>query len=133
MIVSKGRFNSKELTEYLRKLAATPHDWSEDGVVSKGEALAQLLFKKALGYTEKKIDDEGVESVILHKPEAWAMQVIYDRLEGKTPQAIAEDEGRLKAADRVRDLAKQRLNALAGVTSPPPGPPKFTPKKKTDE
>jgi len=118
-------YNSRQLTKHLRELAAEAHDWSEeDGVITKGEALAKLLWKKALGYKEKTVDDEGNEKEVYHPPASWAIQLVYDRMEGKTPQAITEDDTRISAADRVRDLAKARLNSLASkaATVPPPPP-----------
>ena len=109
------RYNSRQLTEHLRQLAAEAHDWSmEDGMITKGEALARLLWRKALGYTEKTKDDEGNEVEEWHKPEAWAIQLVYERMEGKTPQAIGEDESRKrKVKDEVQDLARARLNDIA--------------------
>lgn len=111
--MDKKAYKSRELTKHLRELAADIHDMTAEGdVLTKGQALARLLFQKALGYTEKKIDDEGKESLVVHKPEAWAIQLIYDRIEGKIPQAVVEDETRVKAAERVRELATQRINAV---------------------
>lgn len=73
-----------------------------------------MLWKKALGYTDKTTDDEGNEKEVYHKPEAWAIQLVYERMEGRTPQAIQDDEGnKRKAKDQVRDLAKSRLNDMA--------------------
>jgi hypothetical protein len=132
------RYNTKDLTNHLRQLAAEAHDWSEDdGVITRGEALARLLWRKALGYTETKINDEGAEVEVVHEPAAWAMQMVYERMEGKTPQAITEDEARITAAERVRELAASRLNSLAKkatAENPVPlkakGPPR---RKKADD
>mgnify|MGYP006272615441 CR=1 FL=1 len=132
------KYNSRQLTENLRQLAAEAHDWSmEDGAITKGEALAKLLWKKALGYTEETTDDEGNTKQVYHKPEAWAIQLVYERMEGKTPQAIQDDEGnKRKAKDEVRDLAKARLNDLAKTAKgsesdlKAKGPPK---RKKKDD
>jgi hypothetical protein len=134
------RYSSKELTNHLREMAAEAHDMMDDGsVLTRGEALALLLWRKALGYTEKRVDDEGTETEVYHEPASWAIQLVYERMEGRTPQAITEDEQRIKAADRVRDLAKSRLNSLAqkatavapdDSTKKPPKPPKH--KKKPD-
>lgn len=127
-------YNSKDLTNHLRRLLGEAHDWTEaDGAITKGEALARLLIKKALGYTEEKVDEEGKLTKVEHRPEAWAIQMIYNRVEGKEPQALSQDdEGRrVKAADQVRDLAKSRLNELAAATAgvqTAKGPPKWSPK-----
>lgn len=134
------KYTSRELTNHVRQLAAEAHDWSmEDGAITKGEALARLLWKKALGYTEDIVTDEGEQQTVHHKPEVWAIQLLYDRLEGKTPQAVPEDDHRVKAADRVRELAANRINHLAEVAVgenvadlKQTGPPKRTRKDTTD-
>lgn len=128
----KATFNNRQLTQLLRETAAEIHDFDQEhGALSRGEALVRLLWKKALGWTEIKIDDDGNEKKIVHQPESWALQVIYDRMEGKTPQALIEDTGHIKAKDKVSELTKNRLNDLtATVGKGPGGPPKI--KKKSD-
>jgi len=109
------RYSTRQLTDNLRQLAAEVHDWDpEEGAKSKGQALAELLWKKALGYTEKTTDEEGNVKETYHKPEAWAIQLVYERMEGKTPQAAQDDEQqKRRIKDQVRDLAKARVNDLA--------------------
>lgn len=135
------KYNSRQLTENVRQLAAEVHDWDpEDGAVTKGEQLARLIWKKALGYTETTVDEEGNEKKVWHKPESWAIQFLYERMEGKTPQAMSdEDDRKIKAKDSVRELAQSRLNSLAqkaktaaggGDDLKSKGPPK---RKKKDE
>lgn len=127
------KYNTRELTNRLRELAAEAHTIADDGeLISKGEALAKLLFDKALGHVETRVDEEGEKHEVIHKPESWAIQLIYDRLEGKTPQAAEhDDETKVKALDQVRELAKARLNdaAEAATTGAIKGPPKHKPKK----
>jgi hypothetical protein len=108
-----AKYKSRELTEYLKRVAVEAHDWSEEsGAISKSEALARILWNKALGSKEVKVNDKGEEREITNKPESWAIQLIYDRLEGKSPMAIPDDEGKLTAADKVREMTKERANAL---------------------
>lgn len=124
-------YSTKQLTGHLRQLAAEAHDWSEqDGVITKGEALAALLWKKALGYSEEVDTPEGKKTVRI-EPQAWAIQLVYDRMEGKTPVAVEESETKVTAAEKVRELAKARLNDIAATEAGIPaddllqkGPPK---------
>jgi hypothetical protein len=124
-----GRLSNKALTAELRKLAViiNVEHFDDDGSpLTNEQALARLIWKMALGYTETVIDDNGTRQKVTHKPVAWAMQYLFERIEGKAQVAQPENESGMKAADKVRDLAKQRINALAaGVTS---GPPKHKPK-----
>lgn len=132
--MAKPKYNSKELTNHLRTLAAEAHTIADDGTfVTKGEALADLLWQKALGYEEKTLDDEGNEKIVKHDPAAWAIQLVYDRMEGKTPQAVTEDDTRIKAAEAVREMAKNRINDLAAKHAPvKPGPPSLKKKKENE-
>src|SRR5690348_11146241 len=108
----------KALTSELRKLASQVHDVLPDGTqVTREEMLAELIWKQALGWSETTQDEEGNDKKIVHKPVAWAQQYIFERLEGKAIPVQPDNEGGIKAADKVRDLAKQRLNALAAAKS----------------
>lgn len=125
-------YTTRQVTQHLREIAAQAHDWSvDDGILTKGECLARLLWRKALGWTEKVVDDEGIKNEFFHKPEAWAIQLVYDRMEGRVAQATTDEEVRsIKVKEEVSELAKSRLNALAiQSTLKAMGPPK---RKKHD-
>jgi len=116
-----GRLGTRALTNELRKLAAEVHTITNDGTpVTREQALADMIWKLALGWTETVLDEEGNRKKVTHPPVAWAMQYLFERIEGKAPQAIVEDAGGIKAADRVRELAKDRINSLARVAAGPP-------------
>ena len=137
---STKRYSAKELTKLLRELAAEAHTITDDGaVVTKGEALVSLLWQQALGYTERRVNDEGAVEETIHRGAPWAQQLIYDRMEGRVPQAVADDETRLTAAKQVRELAKNRLNDLAQKITETGGRPDLVrqgpptlPKRKSD-
>jgi hypothetical protein len=128
-----GIFSKKAVNKHLHEVGARVHDQLNDDGESqtKDEALAELLWKMALGYTETVRDEDGTNRKVVHLPVAWAMQYIVERKEGKAVQAIAEEDGRIKAADKVRELARDRMNKLAvskaGVSK---GPPSYKPKKE---
>lgn len=97
---------------------------TDDGtVITKAEAMAMLLWNYALGWEEADPDDP--KKTIKHKPQQWAISLIYDRLEGKAPSAVEDTSGTMTAADKVSELAKNNLNAMAvtvvggDVSSPP--------------
>jgi hypothetical protein len=120
-----ARLKKSELTHYLREFAKEAY---ENGLLDDGtcqtreQALANLIWHRALGYTEERTDDEGTVHETYHPPEKWAIQLIWERMEGRVSEAKAEDGGRITAAERVRELATQRINALAeaGDRRPPP-------------
>lgn len=130
------RYTGKELTKFLRQLAMEAESSADDGTPqTKAEMLSRLLWKKALGYTAMELRGEAANRVmaeVYHPPESWAIQMIYERLEGKVANAAADEAGKLSAADRVSELARNRINALAGGGLPSevrkPAPPKL-PKK----
>lgn len=108
------------LTQNLRRLRDEAHTIDDGGdPLTKGEALAVLLWHKALGYKEKVVHEDSRGNMarkdVTHKPEAWAIQLIYERLEGKTPLQIIDEGGKLRVEDRVDELAKARVNELAEI------------------
>lgn len=125
----QGRFGGKALTGELRKLAQEVHTSAPDGTpITKEQALADLIWKQALGWEEVLRDENGSLTKKVHTPVAWAQQFLWERMEGKAPVAIAENEGGMKAADKVRSLAKDRVNALAAKAAIGK-PPSYKPKK----
>jgi hypothetical protein len=103
---------TKTLTQLLRRLGDEAHTVDDEGaVLTKFQALAKMIWDKALGYTEE-IPETG-ESII-HKPDKSYVNTILERVDGKVAPAVASD-GKKKAtlADRIGEQSKVRLNALA--------------------
>jgi hypothetical protein len=124
-----GRLSSKALTGELRRLAVEVIPSNDPSVLegqTREQLLADLIWKQALGWTEITRDDEGTLLKKVHPPVAWAQQYLFERIEGKAPVATADVDGGMKAADKVRELARDRINALTAVKA---GPPSHKPKK----
>lgn len=125
MMKIPGKLGAKALTEALRRLSFEATTITDDGTpLSRAEQLADLVWKYALGWTESTTTPEGRKVEIKHPPVAWAMQYMFERLEGKAPIAVQDENPGIKAADKVRQLAVDRVNSMAKVG----GPPKFKPK-----
>lgn len=129
--------STRALTRHLNELGREVHTVNDAGdPITREEALARRLWDMALGWEEQTRDDEGNLKTVKHPPVAWAMQYVYDRKEGRTAPTVLEDEGRVRAADKVRELAKDRVNQLASAAAGPKpsdlkkGPPKHKPKGK---
>lgn len=121
-----GRLATRALTGELKKLAAEVHTITDDGTpVTREQALANMIWRQALGWVEVIRDDEGNRKEIQHPPVAWCQQFLFERVEGKAPIAIVDETGGIKAADKVRQLAKDRINSLSKAKV---GPPKHKPK-----
>lgn len=118
----KEKFSNRALTERLRELMAEVHDshLGDEGeltMVTKGERLAEILVERALGWDEVTIEETDIpgairEKTVKHKPERWAIEMCYDRLEGKTPQALTDETVGLSATDKISELAKRKINTL---------------------
>lgn len=122
--MANGRMGGKALTAELRKLAGQAVSVDDNGdPITREMRLAELIWKQALGYTEVIRDEMGTETKRDHPPVAWAQQYLFERMEGKAPVAMPENDGTMKAADKVRQLSKDRVNALAAKIVPS-GPPK---------
>lgn len=124
-----GRLSQKALTGELKKLAAEAVDITPDGTpITREQKLAQLIWNQALGWTEEVRDDEGNRKEIKHQPVGWCQQYLFERIEGKAPQAVPDEHTGMKAADKVRELAKDRINQMATAAVGKGGPPKYKPK-----
>ena len=94
------------LSKYLRALAVEIETTNEKGdPITKAAALAELVWRYALGYTDVKTD-------VPLPPAVWAIEILYNRIEGKIPTAVVEDQGR-SLTEKVSDLGKAKANASA--------------------
>lgn len=130
--MAQAIFGGRALTTELKKLAAQVHTISDDGTqLTRAEVLADLIWKMALGWTEKieTRDADGNRKIReeYHPPVAWAMQYVFERTEGKAAPMVMEEQTGMRAAEKVRELAKQRINSLSKSVLRPPVP---LPKKK---
>jgi len=101
-----------EITRLIRELGNEFHTVDAEGnPLTRIEALALLVWKKALGFTE--IDPKtGTETV--HSPDRTFVSMIYDRLDGKMAPAIADrGKGKATLSDKVAEQSKRRLNQMA--------------------
>lgn len=106
----------KMLSEYIRGIGQEVSEVIlDDGptpgppkLVSKAEAMARHIWKKALPHT----DDAGVK----HEPDLDYIKIVLDRAEGK-PGVVAadasEDMGKESVPDRVSRMNQERLNRMA--------------------
>ena len=85
----------------------------EDRMVSKAEALVRMTWKHALGFTEKRINDDGTEVNIIHLPDRVAANVLYDRIEGRVAAVEPGKKEKRTVADKVGDQNKNRINQIA--------------------
>jgi len=84
-----------------------------DRMVSKAEALVRMTWKHALGFTEKRINDDGSETEIIHFPDRVYANMLYDRIEGKVAAVEPGKKEKRTIADRVGEQNKKRINAVA--------------------
>lgn len=109
-----GKLGSKALSDELKRLGKDAHTIDDAGnALTRDEVLAALIWKQALGFTEKKRDDNGTMREIVHPPVAWCQQFLFERREGKAAVATQEEQQGPRAAETVRKLAVERMNALA--------------------
>jgi hypothetical protein len=99
------------LSKYLRALALDIESMSDDGdPITKAQKLADLVWKYALGITDEKDPTKKAA------PAVWAIELLYNRIEGKVPLAIVEEGGR-SLTEKVSDLGKAKANALASAAA----------------
>lgn len=112
---------ARALTKELAALAGEIHGLdADDNPITRRQALADLIWKFALGWEEVSRDDVGNVTRVQHKPAPWAMQYIFERIEGRAAVAVMGNEGSKKASEKVRELATDRINAMSASAAGPP-------------
>jgi len=109
----------KLLTRYLEIIAEEKTEMikgadGEDRMATKAEALARLIWKRALGYTEQDVKAGGLVDIV-HQPEQSKIGIIFDRIEGKAPMAGEDTKGKITAAEKVSEVGKKRIADAGGM------------------
>ncbi len=103
----------KLLTRFLETIAEEKTELGEDGdLITKAEALARLIWKRALGYKEADIKT-GVE--LIHPPEQSKIGLIFDRIEGRAPTASEDKKEKVPLSKRVSEVGKENIAAAGGL------------------
>jgi hypothetical protein len=107
--------SGRMLSEYIRAIGSEISEVIlDDGpspgpprLVSKAEAMARHIWKKALPST----DDEGNKL----EPDLDYIKIVLDRSDGKpgVTEKEAEDSGKESVPDRISRMNQERLNKLA--------------------
>ncbi|HDY86802.1 MAG TPA: hypothetical protein ENH82_01660 [bacterium] len=98
---------AEEKTELIKEAG------EEDRIASKAEAMARLMWKFALGFNEV---DVKTGKIVAYKPDKAMIALIYDRVEGRSPVAIKEDDGKLTVSERVSEQGKKRISQAGGLS-----------------
>ena len=104
-----NRLVSKYITEMATVKDACIDNGEEARMCTRAEKLADIIWKNALGYTEKnpKSDTE-----IVYGPSISYMKMLLERMEGKV-QDVSATKSKKSLADRVKDTTKSKLNKMA--------------------
>jgi len=109
----------KLLSGYIRKIAMEQTEFIQhpdkgDVMVSKAEALARIIWKNALGFTsvdKEKVGGKLVETEISVPPDFRYIQLVYDRLEGKTVGQDKAEKPQRSLADKVTEQGTKSINS----------------------
>jgi hypothetical protein len=102
---------SKKRAEDTVRLMETVTSNENMEPITRFEQLAKLIWDHALGYIEIDVK-KGTE--IRHTPDKPFIHMIYDRMEGKIPNATDDTSGsKASLADKIRDQSKSRVNSLS--------------------
>ena len=120
----------KLLSKYIKEIANETHDdpvikaRGEDAVMlTKAEAIARHIWKLALGWEEAVdvLDKSGKKIGIrpeVHRPDKWAIGVIWDRMEGRVGAAdLKAGSDKASLAEKVSSLGAKRVNQIAKQSS----------------
>jgi len=119
----------KLLSKFIREIASEEYDdpiikarGEEAVMVTKAEAIARHIWNVALGFVEEvDIYKDGVKIGVkleAHKPDKWAINMIWDRMEGRVGQADAKSgSDKASLAEKVSGLGAKRVNQIAKQSS----------------
>jgi len=99
----------KEISNESTELVIDPAT-GEDKIVTKAEALAREIWKRALGYTSSEVKGSVLKETV-HIPDKSMMVLIFDRLEGKVPILTGVGKKGVTAAERISVENTKRLNS----------------------
>lgn len=106
------------LSKFLRAMARDLHTVDDDAnIVTKAAALADMVWRYALGWEEKDPDNPEI-TLKIHPPDWRAVALLFDRTEGKVQTATPEDKSKT-LAEKVGDLSRAKANSLAEATQEP--------------
>lgn len=101
----------KFLSNALRELSQEAHDIDGDHTKNKSECLARYVWDAALGYVCVTLDKEtGERKEKVIPPQTWAINLIFDRIEGKV---VPSDDGSRQdtpMATRLEKINKNQFN-----------------------
>jgi hypothetical protein len=97
------------LSSYLRAIAQEEVAHGSGRMMCKAEALAHLIWDKALGYKETLPDGEEV----YHEPDKDMIKLVYDRMEGKVTNSEETKDRGQTLPEKVSDTNKGRMNKIA--------------------
>ena len=119
--VAAGKLLSKFIREIASEICDDPvikAKGEEAVMLTKAEAIARYIWKMALGYSEEvEIYKDGAKIGIrpeYHRPDKWAINMIWDRMEGRVGQAdVKGGSDKASLADKVSEQGKKRLDNIA--------------------
>ena len=120
---SAGTRAGKLLTKFLRQISEEKSEFikgnqtNDDRMASKAEALARNMWDMALGKSLESVDEDGVMVHLERRPDKSMMSLIFDRLEGKSPISVTEDDEVLTVAGKVTEQGKNRIVQAGGLKS----------------
>ncbi len=104
----------KLLTKKLRELALDiiEIDPGSEKPTTRAEKLARVLWDHALGFIEQTTNKTGEIKEVRHSPAAWAITLLYDRLEGKVAPTSDPGTERPDLGEKLKATSAKRINRI---------------------
>ncbi len=123
MIKNKNKsIEAQELIRLMRQIGGEQISVDDDGeILTKAHQLISLLWKMALGYTERLIEydphapgEKKIDTMKVHSPNRWAMEVILSYLEGKPQNSAGSGESTTAGLlDHIEQVIENNINEIA--------------------
>jgi len=107
----------KKLSKYLEQIGHEIYDTGfldDKGTIraiTRDEALAREIWRRALGYVTETTNSDGSKSNRYFPPDPKAQAFIFERREGKVIPPTEEKS--ITLLEKISELAKSQLNRVA--------------------
>ncbi len=108
-----GKILTQKLHDLARDVISSSLDEGGAAVLeTRAEKLAREVWNAALGIVYAKNEDDVEELKFVHKPQPWAVGIIFERLEGKIVPRARDNQSRPSLGTRIDEQQQLKVNSL---------------------
>lgn len=111
-----GQLLSKWLRQIAEEETEVAVDTDGDNImITKAEAIARLIWQRALGYVLESKNDDGTTHKEYFPPDRQLMSLIFDRIEGRAAMVTDSGPKKRSVADKVSEQGAKRIEQAGKI------------------